>query len=39
MNPEIIICPNCEFEIPLNEVLTHQIEDSRKKELQIVRNG
>jgi hypothetical protein len=34
MNPEIIICPNCEFEIPLNEVLTHQIEDSLKKELQ-----
>jgi hypothetical protein len=39
MNPEIIICPNYEFEIPLNEVLTHQIEDSRKKEHQIVRNG
>ncbi|MBC8192861.1 MAG: DUF2130 domain-containing protein [FCB group bacterium] len=34
MNPEIIICPNCQFEIPLNEVLTHQIEDSLKKELQ-----
>ncbi len=34
MNPELIICPNCEFEIPLNEVLTHQIEDSLKKELQ-----
>jgi hypothetical protein len=34
MNPEIIICPNCEFMIPLNEVLTHQIEDSLKKELQ-----
>jgi len=34
MNPEIIICPNCEFEIPLTEVLTHQIAESLKKEME-----
>ncbi len=34
MNPEIIICPNCQFEIPLTEVLTHQIAESLKKEME-----
>ena len=34
MNPEIIICPHCENEIPLTEVLTHQIADSLKKEME-----
>ena len=34
MNPEIIICPHCEKEIPLTEVLTHQISDNLKKEME-----
>jgi len=34
MNPEMIICPHCENEIPLTEVLTHQIADSLKKEME-----
>ena len=27
MATEIIICPNCHFEIPLTEAITHQIKD------------
>jgi hypothetical protein len=34
MNHEIIICPHCENEIPLTEVLTHQIADTLKKEME-----
>jgi hypothetical protein len=33
LNPEIIVCPHCEKEIPLTEVLTHQISDNLKKEM------
>jgi len=34
MNPDIIVCPHCEKEIPLTEVLTHQISDSLKLEME-----
>ena len=34
MNPEKIICPHCENEIPLTDLLTHQISESLKKEME-----
>jgi hypothetical protein len=34
MNPEKIICPHCENEIPLTDLLTHQISESLRKEME-----
>ena len=34
MNPEKIICPHCENEIPLTDLLTHQISDSLRKDME-----
>jgi len=34
MATEIIICPNCHFEIPLTEAITHQIKDGLKLEFE-----
>ena len=34
MAEEIITCPNCGFKIPISEVLTHQIRDRLKLELE-----
>ena len=35
MNPDIIVCPNCETEIQLNKALTQQISETLKKEMAI----
>ncbi len=35
MADEVIKCPNCGFEIPISEVLTHQIRDQLKSELEV----
>jgi len=34
MSNEIIKCPQCGYEIPVTEVLTHQIRESLKAELE-----
>ena len=34
MNPDKIICPHCENEIPLTDLLTHQISESLRKEME-----
>jgi hypothetical protein len=34
MNPDRIICPHCENEIPLTDLLTHQISESLRKDME-----